>query len=162
MTTEVDFEAAAAAVGELVTLKDTYILEEELPMTRLVARTFLGKNWRDEPALGVIWVGIYDDTGEQLAAIKAQTDNLYGEAFVAALVAAAAGLGYTATSPVRIVGDECDFAVEPTAIPHDETDETDRTERAEMAELQDRGGYAQYDIHVVAVGVDDHPVVVPL
>lgn len=98
-------------------------------MTHLVARTFRGPEgtpppgWQLPAQGGAIWVGVYDDTDTdthtQLAAARAQTGTLGGEAFAAALVAAAAAVGYTATSSIRTAadGEECEFDVEPAGAP---------------------------------------------
>jgi hypothetical protein len=91
-------------------------------MTHLVARTITGRpdgwvppGWRPPAEGGGIWIGIFDEAGAELAATKADTDYLSGEPFVAALVAAAASLGYTATSSIRTAddGEHCEFDVAP-------------------------------------------------
>jgi hypothetical protein len=96
-------------------------------MTQLIARTFRGRpdgwvlpGWRPPAEGGPIWVGIFDEAGTELAATKADTDFLSGDPFVAALVAAAESLGYTATSGIRATADdECEFDVEPAGARSD-------------------------------------------
>lgn len=90
-------------------------------MTHLVARTFRGPEGTPPPGWelpvhgGAIWVGIYDDADTQIATTRAQTGTLGGNAFAAALTAAAGSLGYAATSGIRTTAvGECEFDVQPT------------------------------------------------